>query len=124
MAVPELVPPSPVLPRPGRPDGRVVLAPDPAVPERLAFFEWELRGEEWSDEHPHDEFAYVLEGELHVTVDGTTVVAGAGALVRVPAGSRGAYAAPVYARLLSVYGPRPAGEHDARGALRRLPADG
>lgn len=121
MAVPEIIEAAPATPRPERPLCRSVVPPDPDRPDQLAFFEWELRGEEWSDHHLHDEFAYVLEGELHVTVDGNTVVAGPGALVRVPAGARGAYAAPVYAKLFGVYGPRPAGEHDARGALRRLP---
>lgn len=121
MSAPELFEPTGVQPRPGRPVGRIIIAADhdPAEP---AFFEWELRGQEWSDEHPHDEYAYVLEGELHVTVDGTTVIAAASALVRVPGGARGHYAAPVFARILSVYGPRPAGPHDPRGLLRALDA--
>jgi ethanolamine utilization protein EutQ (cupin superfamily) len=63
---------------------------------------------------------YVLEGELHVEADGITVVAVPGALVRVPSGSRGAYRAPVFARMLSVYGPRPVNPGDARGLLRDL----
>jgi uncharacterized cupin superfamily protein len=120
MSVPELVEPQPIQPRAGLPRGRVVLAPDPTRPSAPAVFEWELRVEEWADEHPHDEYVYVLEGELHVTVDGTTVVARPGALVRVPAGSRGRYAAPVHARMLGIYGPRPAELQDALGMLRRL----
>ena len=121
MTGPELFEPTAVQSRPGRPIGRVIIAADhdPAEP---AFFEWELHAQEWSDEHPHDEYAYVLDGELHVTVQGTTVVAAAGALVRVPAGTRGHYAAPVFARILSVYGPRPPGAHDPRGVLRPLDA--
>ena len=94
LPAPELFDATPMRTRPGRPVGRVIVSaePDPAGP---AFFEWELRAQEWSDEHQHDEFVYVLDGELHVTVDGTTVVAGPGAVVKVPAGTRGFYAAPV-----------------------------
>ncbi len=116
---PELFAPAPMQPRPGRAVGRVVRAPDGRAP---AVFEWELRAQEWSDEHPHDECVYVLDGELHVTADGVTVVAGAGALVRVPAGSRGFYAAPGYARLLSVYPPEADGTADPQGILRDLTA--
>jgi uncharacterized cupin superfamily protein len=119
-AAPELHAPEELRERPGRPTGRVIVAPgrDPSGP---AFFEWELRAEEWSDEHPHDEWVYVLDGELHVSSGGSQVVAAPGALVRVPAGGRGTYRAPVYARVLSVYGPRPDGAHDPRGVLRGLP---
>ncbi len=119
--MPEVFAAAPLRPRPGRPTGRVVVPPerDPAGP---AFFEWELRGEEWSDEHPFDEWVYVLDGELHVESGGEVAVCTAGALVRVPAGSRGAYRAPGYARVLSVYGPRPGGDHDPMGVLRTLPA--
>jgi uncharacterized cupin superfamily protein len=74
-----------------------------------AFMEWELRAAEWVDTHPHDEFNVVLEGELHVTSGGATVVAGPGDLVRVPAGERGRYAAPAYARMLAVYDHSPDG---------------
>jgi quercetin dioxygenase-like cupin family protein len=83
-------------------------------------FEWELRAQEWSDEHPHDEYVYVLDGEVHVTAGGITVVTGPGGLVRVPAGVRGHYAAPDYAHLLSVYPPQADGTSDPRGALREL----
>lgn len=71
--------------------------------------EWELRAGEFSDEHPHDEFNVVIEGELHVDSDGETVVAGVGDTVRVIAGSIGTYRAPVYARMLLVYDHNPAG---------------
>ncbi len=117
---PELIAPEALVSRPGRPTGRVIVAPgrDPAGP---AFFEWELRAEEWSDEHPHDEWVYVLDGELHVACGGSEVAAGRGALVRVPAGSRGTYRAPVHARVLSVYGPRTGEQPDPLGVLRPLP---
>jgi len=119
VTTPELFPPAPLLDRPGRPTGRTIVPPelDAAGP---AFFEWELRGEEWSDEHPHDEWVYVLDGELIVESDGTSVTCTTGALVRVPAGSRGTYRAPVHARMLSVYGPRPPEAQDPKGVLRRL----
>lgn len=71
--------------------------------------EWELLAGEFSDEHPHDEFNIVIEGELHVDSDGRTVVAGVGDTVRVVAGSIGTYRAPEYARMLLVYDHNPAG---------------
>ena len=51
--------------------------------------EWELTGEAWTDEHIHDEYAYVLEGALFVECDGVTVEAGKGDMVCVPGGSIG-----------------------------------
>lgn len=117
---PELVGAAPLRARPGAPVGRVVLAPGPD-PSAPAFYEWRLDAQSWSDEHPHDEYVFVIDGELHVTAAGRTVVAGPGSLVRVPARQRGTYAAPRYARLLSVYGPRPPGPvGDPRGELRPL----
>jgi ethanolamine utilization protein EutQ (cupin superfamily) len=47
------------------------------------FFEWELREGELSDPHPHDEFNFVLEDELHVECDGALFVAGFGDMVTV-----------------------------------------
>jgi len=100
--------------------GRVVLAPGPD-PSAPAFYEWRLDAQSWSDEHPHDEYVFVIDGQLHVTAAGRTVVFGPGSLVRVPAHQRGTYAAPRYARLLSVYGPRPPEPvGDPRGELRPL----
>jgi uncharacterized cupin superfamily protein len=71
--------------------------------------EWELRAARWTDRHEHDEFNYVLEGELHVESGGVTVVGHTGDVVRVPAGSTGRYWTPSYARMLAVYGPNPDG---------------
>ena len=119
---PQLFATEPIWARPGRPTGRVIVPADhdPAGP---AFFEWELRAEEWSDEHLHDEWVYVLDGELHVEADGVAVVGTTGALIRVPSGSRGTYRAPVHARILSVYGPRAPHPADAHGVLRDLDSD-
>lgn len=82
--------------------------------------EWELRGESWTDEHPHDEFNYVLEGHLFVACDGETVEAVTGDVVRVPAGSVGRYWAPEHARMLAVYGPNPQGLESRVHAYTRL----
>jgi len=68
-------------------------------------FEWELTAESWTDEHPHSEYNFVLEGQLFVESGGVTVEALQGDLVRVPAGAVGRYWAPKYARLLTIYGP-------------------
>ncbi len=82
--------------------------------------EWELRGESWTDEHPHDEFNYVLEGHLFVACHGETVEATTGDVVRVPAGSVGRYWAPEYARMVAVYGPNPQGLESHVHAYTRL----
>lgn len=71
--------------------------------------EWELKGEAWTDCHAHDEYAYVLEGQLFVTCDGTVVKASPGELVRVPGNMLGRYWAPEYARMLGIYAPNPSG---------------
>jgi mannose-6-phosphate isomerase-like protein (cupin superfamily) len=119
VSTPELFPPAPLLERSGRPTGRVIVAAEGASMDP-AFFEWELCAAEWSDEHPHDEWVFVLDGELVVEAGGTSVTCTPGALVRVPAGERGMYRAPVHARMLSIYGPRPSGPADPRGRLRPL----
>jgi ethanolamine utilization protein EutQ (cupin superfamily) len=67
--------------------------------------EWSLTAAAFTDRHQHVEINYVVEGELHVTSDGSTRIAGAGDTVVVPPGSIGRYEAPVYARMLYVYGP-------------------
>jgi ethanolamine utilization protein EutQ (cupin superfamily) len=71
--------------------------------------EWELTGESWSDQHTHDEYAYVLEGRLFVECGGVTVEAGPGDVIRVPAQAVGRYWAPDYARIFGIYGPNPLG---------------
>ena len=76
----------------------------------VAVSEWELDRAGWADHHPHTETNVVLEGRLHVECQGTTVVAGPGDTVQVPAGCTGRYWAPEYARMLAVYGPNPLAE--------------
>ncbi|MCG2624798.1 cupin domain-containing protein [Arthrobacter sp. I2-34] len=82
--------------------------------EGFALSEWELSGAAWQDFHPHSETNLVLEGELHIECDGQTVVLGPGDAARVNAGRIGRYWAPVYARMIAIYGPNPDGlESDA-----------
>lgn len=83
--------------------------PDSGRWDQPVLSEWELRDARWTDRHEHDEFNYVLEGELHVESDGVTVTGHAGDVVRVPAGSTGRYWTTSYARMLAVYGPNPGG---------------
>jgi mannose-6-phosphate isomerase-like protein (cupin superfamily) len=81
--------------------------------------EWELAGESWTDEHPHSEYKFVLEGQLFVESGGVTVEAQTGDVVQVPAGAVGRYWAPKYARLLAIYGPSNGG-HSRRLGYERL----
>ena len=74
-----------------------------------ALFEWELTAESWTDQHPHSEYNFVIEGELYVESGGVTLEARTGDVVRVPAGAVGKYWAPKYARLLAIYGPSKGG---------------
>jgi quercetin dioxygenase-like cupin family protein len=73
------------------------------------FTEWELTAQSWSDQHPHAEYVFVLEGQLFIESDGTTVECLPGDFVQVPADAVGRYWAPEYARMISVYGPNPEG---------------
>ena len=84
--------------------------------------EWELRGAQWTDEHPYDEFNYVLDGELHVECEGVVAIARAGDLVRVTAHSRGRYFAPRHARMLAIYDHNPAGAPTTVGGLEPVAA--
>jgi mannose-6-phosphate isomerase-like protein (cupin superfamily) len=87
------------------PNCRTIIAPVETGWTEPAIFEWELKAESWTDQHPHCEYNYVIEGQLFVDSGGVTVEALAGDVVRVPAGAVGRYWAPRYARLLAVYGP-------------------
>lgn len=76
-----------------------------AVGRDIEMGEWSLRRAAWLDRHLHEELNYVIEGELHVTYDEQTFVAGPGDVVIVPAGRRARYEAPEFARMVYVYGP-------------------
>ena len=89
---------------------RDILPPEHADAAEPAFFEWELRADSWTDQHPHTEYNYVIEGQLFVESGGVTVEARAGDLVLVPAGAVGRYWTPTYVRLLAIYGPRADGQ--------------
>lgn len=92
-----------------KPKCRVIIAPVQGGWSEPALFEWELTGESWTDEHPHSEYNFVIEGQLFVEAGGVTVEAQRGDVVRVPAGAVGRYWAPKYARLLAIYGPSKGG---------------
>jgi mannose-6-phosphate isomerase-like protein (cupin superfamily) len=88
-----------------RPKCRVIMPPLQGGWTEPALFEWELTGESWTDQHPHSEYNFVIEGQLFVESGGVTVEAQAGDVVQVPAGAVGRYWTPTYARLLAIYGP-------------------
>jgi mannose-6-phosphate isomerase-like protein (cupin superfamily) len=88
-----------------KPKCRVIMPPLQGGWSEPALFEWELTAESWTDEHPHSEYNFVIEGQLFVECGGVTVEAQTGDVVRVPAGAVGRYSAPNYARLLAIYGP-------------------
>lgn len=85
----------------------------------FALSEWSLEKCSWTDRHQHVETNTVLEGELHVEVRGETAVLKPGDSVVVPAGEMGRYTAPVYARMIAVYGPNP-GVPDADYSYQEL----
>jgi mannose-6-phosphate isomerase-like protein (cupin superfamily) len=88
---------------------RAIIEPVGSGWDQLAMGEWELVRSGFGDCHPHDEVNYVLDGMLEVDCDGERVQARPGDVVRVPAGQPAYYFAPVYARMLFVYGPNPDG---------------
>jgi len=101
-----------------RPKCRVIFPAPKGGWSEPALFEWELKAESWTDEHPHTEYNFVLEGRLFVESGGVTVEAQAGDVVRVPAGTAGRYWAPTYARLLAIYGPSQGGPSRSLGYER------
>ena len=103
------------------PKCRVIIPPLKSGWSEPVLFEWELTAESWTDQHPHSEYNFVIEGQLFVESGGVTVEAQAGDVVRVPAGTVGRYWAPTYARLLAIYGPSE-GEPSKRLGYERLPA--
>jgi mannose-6-phosphate isomerase-like protein (cupin superfamily) len=102
---------------------RWLLEPMPESWSDFVLSEWELDHTGWADLHPHDEINIVVEGELHVECDGRTVVVGPRGTVRVPAGKVGRYSAPVYARMIAIYGPNPTGARTEYGEYWDLDAE-
>jgi mannose-6-phosphate isomerase-like protein (cupin superfamily) len=92
-----------------KPKCRVIMPPLKGGWSEPAMFEWELTAESWTDQHPHSEYNFVIEGQLFVESGGVTLEANSGDVVRVPAGAVGRYWAPKYARLLAIYGPSEGG---------------
>jgi len=108
---------------PGGSKCRWLLAPLPESWSDFVLSEWELERIGWTDLHPHDETNIVVEGELHVECEGETVVVGPRGTVRVPAGKVGRYWAPVYARMVAVYGPNPSGAKTEYGEYWEIPSE-
>lgn len=109
MAGPELYARQPLRSTPGEPPHWWINPPADPSWVNPVFSEWELTTASFSDEHAHDEYVYVLEGELHVESAGVRISATKGDMVRVPGGAPGIYSTPSYVRLLSVYAPNPDG---------------
>jgi len=108
---PILVPHTALTPKNDRPrmSSRWVHRPDPTGWEDPVIAEWELRAAGWADLHPYTETNFVLAGQLYVQSGDVTVVATKGDSVTVPAGHVGRYWAPVFARMIAIYGPNPQG---------------
>lgn len=100
------------------PKCRVIIPPTQGGWSEPALFEWELAAESWTDQHPHSEYNFVIEGHLFVEAGGVTLEAWQGDVVRVPAGAVGKYWAPKYARLLAIYGPSEGSASKALGYER------
>ena len=93
----------------------------PIATEELVIGEWSLTAAAWTDRHRHEETNWVLEGELHVTCDGRTAIILPGHAVIIPRGALARYEAPVYARMLFVYGPSGEGHSMTDGHYEELP---
>ncbi|MEO5780538.1 MULTISPECIES: cupin domain-containing protein [Arthrobacter] len=77
--------------------------------EDFILSEWDLEACGWEDFHPHTETNFLVEGELYIESEGKTVILKPGDSARVNPGQTGRYWAPVYARMVTVYGPNPEG---------------
>lgn len=107
-----------MMPRAGRPrmqGGR------PVATDQLVVGVWSLTAAAWTDRHQHEETNWVIEGELHVTCERRTEVVRTGQAVIIPPGARARYAAPVYARMLFVYGPASDGHAATDTRYEELP---
>ena len=89
--------------------------------EELVVGVWSLAAAAWTDRHQHEETNWVLEGELHVTCGTRSEIVRPGQAVIVPPGTLARYAAPVYARMVFVYGPSGDGHAMAEGRYEELP---
>ena len=58
----------------GQPKCRVIRPPVAGGWSEPAMFEWELTAESWTDEHPHTEYNFVIDGRLFVESGGVTVM--------------------------------------------------
>lgn len=81
----------------------VVTAADRS-PMSAGFMAWSA-ADSFAWELTYDEVDYVLEGELHVTIDGRVVEAKAGDVVFIPKGSRIIFGTPTSVRLFYVTHP-------------------
>lgn len=93
----------------------------PIATEQLVVGEWSLSSAAWTDRHQHEETNWVLEGELHVTCDGRTAIVRPGHAVIVSPGALARYEAPIFARMLYVYGPSSDGHAMTDGGYEELP---
>jgi mannose-6-phosphate isomerase-like protein (cupin superfamily) len=107
-----------------RPRCRVIRPPVEGGWSEPAMFEWELDGESWTDQHPHSEYNFVIEGQLFVESGGVTVEAQAGDVIQVPAGAVGRYWSPGHVRLLAIYGPSNGDPSQALGYEKLRPGGG
>lgn len=89
----------------GEPKFYWVIPPNPAGWSEPVFSFWELTAETWSDHHIHSEWIYIIEGHLFAKVDGVEMEFHKGDIAFIPGGFTGYYKAPVYAKMLSIYGP-------------------
>jgi quercetin dioxygenase-like cupin family protein len=108
----------PLAPRPARARIRGSRA---IATEQLVVGEWSLTAAAWTDRHQHEETNWVLEGELRVTCEGRTEIVRPGQAVIISPGARARYEAPVYARMLFVYGPSADGHAMTDGRYEELP---
>lgn len=81
----------------------VVTAADRS-PMSAGFMAWSA-ADSFAWELTYDEVDYVLEGELHVKIDGRVIEAGAGDVVFIPRGSRIVFGTPSSVRLFYVTHP-------------------
>jgi len=102
-----------------QPKCRVITPTDQSGWSEPVLFEWELTAESWTDQHPHTEYNFVIEGQLFIESDGVTIEAQSGRCSASSSPGSGPVLAPTYARLLAIYGPSN-GEPSRRLGYERL----